>query len=148
MVRGANFSQSPFRNGRKRSKRSMLLPSFRPLPLAEKRADRPKKSVSDAEIGQLISAALNDALAALGDRDPETFLRLRACEAREAVRKMPPTLRRKRTNPEAVAREYRKAIAFQNIELDLALTLVSSIQRYVRVSQPETPCRPTAPHEI
>jgi hypothetical protein len=148
MVRGANFSQSPLRSGRKGRTRLAQMLSAPALTLSNKRADRPNHTVSDAEIGQLISAALNDALAALGDRDPETFLRLRACETREAVRKMPPTLRCKRANPEAVAREYRKAIAFQNIELDLALTLVSSIQRYARVSQRETPCRPTAPHEI
>ena len=92
-------------------------------------------------------AALKDAIAALGSRAPETLLHLRACEARDAVREMLPTLRRKRTSAEAVA-EYRKAIAFQNIELDLALMLVSSIRRYARVSQCEMPDRPTGPHKI
>ncbi len=116
--------------------------------MSDKRADRPKHTVSDAEIGQLVSAAFNDAIAALGDRDTETFLHLRTCEAREAVREVLPTLRRKRTSAEAVAREYRKAIAFQNIELDLALMLVSSMRRYARISQCEIPDRLTAPHKI
>jgi hypothetical protein len=116
--------------------------------LSYKRANRPRHTVSDAEIGQLVSAALTDAIAALGDRDPETFLCLPACEAREALREALPTLRRKRTSAEAVAREYRKAIAFQSIEPELALMLVSSIRRYAQVSQCEIPDRPTAPHQI
>ena len=126
----------------------MQMLSFPSRPLSDKQADRPKRTVSDAEIGQFVSAALDDAIAALGDRDPETFLHLRACEARDAVREMLPTLRRKLTSAEAVAREYRKAIAFQNIELDLALMLVISIRRYARVSQCEMPDRPIAPHQI
>ena len=126
----------------------MQMLSFPSLPLSDERADRPKDTVSDAEIAKLVSAALNDAIAALGSRAPETLLHLRACEARDAVREMLPTLRRKRTSAEAVAKEYRKAIAFQNIELDLALMLVSSIRRYARVSQCEIPDRPTGPHKI
>jgi hypothetical protein len=121
---------------------------FPSLPLSDERADRPKHTVSDAEIARLVSAALDDAIAALGNRDPDTFLHLRACEARDAVRGVLPTLRRKRTSAEAVAREYRKAIAVQSIELDLALMLVNSIRRYARVCQCEIPDRPTAPHQI
>jgi len=123
----------------------LSLPS---LPLSDKRADRPKHSVSGAEVGQLVSGALPDAPGALGDRDPETFLSLRACEAREALRGTLPTLRCKWTSAEAVAREHRKAIESQNIELELALMLVSSIRRYARLSQREIPHRPTAPHQI
>jgi hypothetical protein len=148
MVRGAKLPQSLLRSGSERRRRSVQMLSFPSRPLSDKRADRPKHAVSDAEIGQLVSAALNDAIAALGDRDPETFLHLRACEAREAVPEMLSTLRRKRKSAEAVAKEYRKAIALQNIELDLALTLVSSVRRYARVCQCEIPDRPTAAHQI
>ena len=145
---GAKLPQSQLRSGIERRRRSMQMLSFLSLPLSDERTDRPKHTVSHVEIGQLVSAALNDAIAALGDRDPETFLHLRVCEAREAVREVLPTLRRKRASAEAVAREYRKAIAFQNIELDLALMLVSRIRRYARVSQCEIPVRSTAPHKI
>jgi hypothetical protein len=145
MVRGA---KSLLRRGSERKRRLVQMLSFPSRPLSDEQADRPKRTVSDAEIGQLVSAALDDAIAALGDRDPETFLHLRACEAREAVPEMLSRLRRKRKSAEAVAKEYRKAIAFQNIELDLALMLVSSIRRYARVCQGEIADRPTAPHQI
>jgi hypothetical protein len=113
--------------------------------LPNKRADRPTNNVSEDEIGHLVSAALNDALAALKDRDPETFLHLRACKAREALREILPTVRRERKNAETAIKEYHKAIAFQNIELDLALTFVSSFRRYARVSQCAIPDQPTGP---
>jgi hypothetical protein len=148
MVRGVKFPESATRSGRKRKARPVQVLPRPSLPPSDEQADRTKRTVSDAEIGQLISTALDDALAALGNRNPETFLRLRACEAREAIREMLPTLRRERTNTEASVREYWKTIAFQNIELDLALALVSCIQRYAQVSQREIPDRPTAPHQI
>ena len=74
MKRGVKLPQSLFSSGRKTRTRSVQMLSFPSLPLSDRRADRPKHNVSDAEIGQLVSAARNDAIAPLGDRDPETFL--------------------------------------------------------------------------
>ena len=148
MVQGEKLPQSLLRSGSERRRRSVQMLSLPSLPLSDKRADRPKHTVSDAEIGQLVSAALTDAIAALGDRDPETFLSLRVCEARGALRETLPTLRRKRASAGAVAREYRKATAFRNTELELALMLVSSTWRYARRSQCEIRHRPAAPHQI
>lgn len=113
--------------------------SFPSLRSSAERTGRPEQFVSDAEVAQLVSVALENAMAALGDRDPETFLRLRACEARAGIRETLSTTGWESMSDKAVVREYRRAVVFQNLALDLALKLVSSIRHYARVSEREMP---------
>ena len=97
--------------------------------------------VSDAEIAQLVSVALEDALVALGGNDPETCLRLRAYEARAGIREMLSSLPRARARDPKVLKEYRKAMVLQNLGLEMALNLVDSIRRYARIYEREIPAR-------
>ncbi len=99
----------------------------------------PAQYVSDSEIAQLVSVALEDALAALGQSNPETCLRLRAYEARAAIREVLSALPKAKARDEKVLKEYRKAMVFQNLALELALNLVDSIRRYARIYEREIP---------
>lgn len=111
-----------------------------PSPLApEPFAGRPAQYVSDPEIAQLVSVALEDALAALGQSNPETCLRLRAYEARAGIREILLALPKGKARDEKVLKEYRKAMVFQNLALELSLNLVDSIRRYARVYEREIP---------
>ena len=97
--------------------------------------------VSDTEIAQLVSVALEDALVALGQTDPETCLRLRAYEARAGIREMLSALPRAQAKDAKVLKEYRKAMVLQNLGLELALNLVDTIRRYARIYEREIPAR-------
>ena len=66
--------------------------SFPSLPLSDERADRRKHTLSHAEIAELVSAAFNAAIAALGSQDPKRAFYLRARETEDVVREMLPTL--------------------------------------------------------
>ena len=98
---------------------------------------RAASRVSEAEIAHLVSMALNDALRALGRRDPEWALECRAEEAQsglhEQFQSLPPV---QRADPTVLA-EYRKAVAFQEATRELALQMVNAIQRYAAVSERE-----------
>jgi hypothetical protein len=102
-------------------------------------AGRPTQYVTDAEIAQLVSVALEDALVALGQPNPETCLRLRAYEARAGIRDILAALPRAKARDENVLKEYRKAMVFQNLALELSLNLVDSITRYARIYEREIP---------
>ena len=97
--------------------------------------------VSDTEIAQLVSVALEDALVALGQTDPETCLRIRAYEARAGIREMLSALPKAQARDAKVLKEYRKAMVLQNLGLELALNLVDSIRRYARIYEREIPAR-------
>ena len=97
--------------------------------------------VSDSEIAQLVSVALEDALVALGQTDPETCLRLRAYEARAGIREMLSALPQPQARDAKVLTEYRKAMVLQNLGLELALNLVDTIRRYARIYEREIPAR-------
>lgn len=104
-------------------------------------AGRPTQYVSDSEIAQLVSVALEDALAALGQSNPETCLRLRAYEARAGIREILLALPKGKARDEKVLKEYRKALVFQNLALELSLNLVDSIRRYARIYEREIPAK-------
>lgn len=93
--------------------------------------------VTDAEIAQMVSVALDDAITALGEPNPEEFIQLRAYEARAAIREMRSALPRGKSRDPKVVEEYRRALVFQNLTLDLALNLIASIRRYARVYERE-----------
>lgn len=97
------------------------------------------EQVSDAEIGQLVSVALEDALIALGKDDPEEFLRLRARQARAEMHETFASLPcAQRTNATIVS-EYRKAIVFRNLAFELALKLADMVGRYAEACEWEAP---------
>lgn len=86
--------------------------------------------VSNAEIAQLVASALEGALVALGEQDPELALRIQAAEDQTAMRRVLHSLPRVQASDLMVLTEYRKAIVFQNLRLDLALEMVAAIRRY------------------
>lgn len=116
--------------------RVIVFPSLR---APEAFAGRPAQYVSDSELAQLVSVALEDALAALGQSNPETCLRLRAYEARAGIREILLALPKGKARDEKVLREYRRALVFQNLALELSLNLVDSIRRYARIYEREIP---------
>ena len=97
--------------------------------------------LSDAEIAQLVSVALEDALAALGEADPANCIRLRAYDARAGIREILSALPREKSRDPKVLWDYRRAIMFQNLTVDLSLSLVASIRRYSKVYKREIPLR-------
>lgn len=86
--------------------------------------------VSDAEIARLISLALEDALVALAQYSPESFLHLRACERRRARRESLSSLPRIQAQDPTIRAEYWKEIVFENLAFDLGLGIVGAIRRY------------------
>ena len=97
--------------------------------------------LSDAEIAQLVSIALQDAIAALSEPNPESCILLRANEARVGIREALSAVPRGRGREPKVLEEYRRAMMFQNLVQDLALDLVGSIRRYAKVYEREIPPR-------
>lgn len=95
--------------------------------------------VSDAEIGQLVSVALEDALIALGNDDPEEFLRLRARQARAGMHESFASLPYAQRTDATIVSEYRKAIGFRNVACELALSLVSAVKGYAEACGREAP---------
>ena len=118
--------------------RVVVFPSLRTAGLCQARRTQ---YVSDSEIAQLVSVALEDALLALGQTDPEKCLRLRAYEARAGIREMLSALPHARARDPKVLKEYRRAMVLQNLGLELALNLVGSIRRYARIYEREIPAR-------
>jgi hypothetical protein len=94
-------------------------------------------SVSDVEIAQLVSHALESARMALDHMNPETFIRLRAVDMRMGMRKVFESLPQDQAADPAVVKEYRRGIAFQNIALNLSLDIANSIKRYARARDQE-----------
>lgn len=100
-------------------------------------ADRGKASLpahridgmSDSEIAQFVIFALERALAAVCDEDPETSIRLSACESRRAIRSRFAAVPRGQQD-QKLQRDYHEAILFQNRTLDLALEIVTAVRRY------------------
>jgi len=110
-----------------------LTQGFEAAPLRADRAASVER-LSDAEIAQLVSVALNDALRALRRADPEGALRSRARAARLELRAIFVSLPWvQRTDPTVVT-EYRKAIECQNLGLELGLKFVEVIGRYAELS--------------
>ena len=95
--------------------------------------------LSEAEIGQLVSVALEDALIALGQDDPEASLRLRARSARAEMHESFASLPFAQRSDPTVVSEYRKALVFRALTLELALKLVSVIERYADACAEESP---------
>ena len=94
-------------------------------------------SVSDAEIAQLVSHALESARMALNQMNPETFIRLRAVDMRMGMRKVFESLPQDQAADPPVVKDYRRGIAFQNIALNLSLDIANSIKRYAKVRDQE-----------
>ncbi len=92
----------------------------------------------DAEIAQLVSVALDDALIALGKDEPEAFLRLRSRQARAEMHESFVSLPRPQKSNPSVVSEYHKGIVFQNFSCELALALASTLERYARLRGPIT----------
>ena len=103
-------------------------------------APRPQY-LSDAEIAQLVSVALEDALSALSEPNPESCIRMRAYEARAGIRETLSAAPRGRCRDPNVLEKYRRALMFQNLVQDLAVDLVGSIRRYAKVYEREIPPR-------
>jgi hypothetical protein len=95
----------------------------------------PSRRVPAAEIVQLVSAALRDAFDAMEASDPEHVLSLKTGAARQAVKEVLHGLKDGGGHREDAAIEYRQAMAFQDVEFTLALTLIDSIRRYERLSR-------------
>lgn len=95
--------------------------------------------LSDAEVGQFVSVALEDALIALGQDDPEESLRLRARCARADMHETFASLPFAQRSDPTVVSEYRKALVFRALTLELALKLVSTIDRYADACAEENP---------
>lgn len=102
---------------------------------------RQSQYLADAEIAQLVSIALEDAIAALSEPNPESCIRMRAYEARAGIREMLSAAPRGRLRAPEVLEEYRRPMTFQNLVQDLALDLVGSIRRYAKVYEREIPPR-------
>ena len=86
--------------------------------------------VSDSEVAQFVIFALERALAAIGEEDPETSLRLSACEARRGMRTLFASIAARRRADAELQHDYREAVLFQNLTLDLALEIVGAVRRY------------------
>jgi hypothetical protein len=103
------------------------------------RADLSRAGVSDPEIAQLVSTALESAMLALGERNPEQFLASRADAARSAVEEALAAL----TDPQAAdipaQVQYRKAAAAPDVVCRLAGEMVLAINRYARALDAEAP---------
>lgn len=99
----------------------------------------PVQYISDAEIVQLVCVAIDDALAALNAPDPENCLRLRAYDARAAIREWFPSASRGIRGDRRAVQDYRRAMMLQNLSLDLALNLVASVRRHAKVYEREIP---------
>lgn len=93
------------------------------------------EDIPNIEIAYLISAALKDALIALGKPQPDSWLQLQACERRSRLRERFARLPRFRASDEVVLLKYRKAIVFQNASLELALNLTGCIRRYSKLTR-------------
>lgn len=94
--------------------------------------------LSHAEIAQLVSVALEDALIALGKDEPEAFLRLRSRQARAEMHESFLSLPRPQKSDPSVVSEYHKGIVFQNFSCELALDLAGALERYARLRGPAT----------
>lgn len=90
--------------------------------------------VSDSEIAQLVIIALERALGVLGDMDPETSLRLTACEARRGMRALFASIPRERRGL-GVQRDYHEAVVFQNLSLNLSLSIVAAVRGYAKARE-------------
>jgi len=101
------------------------------------RHDAADTGVSDPEIAQLVAAALETAMLALRERDPEQFLELRAAQARAAVDEVLASLR----DPQAVDPRARdsKAAVLPEVVCGLAGEMVHAISRYAGAVDDETP---------
>ena len=97
-------------------------------------------STTDAEIAQLVSCALENALMALGAADRDTFINLRAYEMRMGMREVFESLPQSEATDPTVARDYRRSIVFQNVALDLAINIADAIERYAKARDQEAPC--------
>lgn len=92
----------------------------------------------DAEIAQLVSAALEDALLALGEDEPGAFLRLRSQQARAEMHESFVSLPWAQKSHPSVVVEYHKGIVFRNFSCELALELAGALERYARLRGPAT----------
>jgi hypothetical protein len=102
--------------------------------------------VSDPEIALLVSHALESALmalgeanplTALGEENPEAFIHLRAYDVRREMRKAFEALPQAQATDPRVVKEYRRSITFQDVTLDLALSIARAIERYAKVLDQE-----------
>lgn len=111
---------------------------FSPFSARRRRPGDALDQLPDAEIAQLVSLALEDALIALGKDEPEAFLRRRSRQARAEMHESFVSLPRpQKSNPRVVS-EYHKGIVFQNFSCELAIELASTLERYARLRGPIT----------
>lgn len=103
--------------------------SAEPTRHAMTRAPR-RPEVSDSEVAQFVIFALERALTAIGEEDPETSLRLSACEARRGMRTLFASVPARRRADTELQHDYREAVLFQNLTLGLALEIVGAVRRY------------------
>lgn len=99
-------------------------------PLADNQAGSADTLVTDAQTTQLLSLAFGNAIRALNESDPETWLRMRSCNARAGMRDVFASLSHQQACDPAVARDFRMAVVSQNLALELALEIVNSVKRY------------------
>ena len=99
---------------------------------------RSRHCISDAEIAQLVSVALEDAIAALNEPVPEIYIHLRACEARAGIRETLAAFPGGQSKDANTLMEYRRAVMFQNVALELALNMIAAIRRYSTMNKRKT----------
>lgn len=111
---------------------------FSPSSAGKRRRGDALDQLPDAEIAQLVSVALEDALIALGKDEPEAFLRLRSRQARAEMHESFVSLPRAQKSDPSIVSEYHKGIVFQNFSCELAIELASTLERYARLRGPAT----------
>lgn len=117
-------------------KRSVPKAGHRVLVMSSNRRDEAEAGVggadgmTDAEVEQLVSVALEGAVSALGDPNPAAFLDLLASEGRAAMHEALASLPTVQATDPTVQEEYQQAIIFQEIARSLALEMVNAFRRY------------------
>ena len=87
-------------------------------------------SITDTEIAQLVSVALEGALCVLEEPNPTDALESRALEGRAAMREALASLPGVQASDPTVQEEYEKAIIFQEISRRLAVAMVDAFESY------------------
>ena len=104
-----------------------------PAEIGQASPERQVRRVPHAEVAQLVSLALSDALTALDKRSPEAFLEIRAYERRAASHEALNSLPRPQAQDPTVLAEYRKQIVLEDLALDLGLEFIDVFRRYVKL---------------
>jgi hypothetical protein len=97
-----------------------------------------RAGVSDPEIAQLVSAALESAMLAFRERNPEQFLHSRAAEARVAVEEALASVADLQAADPLAQVQYRKAAVLPDVVCRLAREMVYAISCYAGALDEET----------